>query len=70
MSFFKGFASLFSWMDCFHDLSPKERVDEILDNFYLDHPHIERDDWKAIQKDHEAVARDFYTIGSQNEEQN
>jgi hypothetical protein len=70
MSFFKGFASLFSWMDCFHDLSPKERVDEILDNFYLDHPYLERDDLKAIQKDNEAVARDFYTMGSQNEEQN
>jgi hypothetical protein len=59
--------SLFSWIDCFHDLSPKERVDEILDDFYYDHPHIERDDWKAIQKDNEAIARDFYAGGSQNE---
>jgi len=55
MSFFKGVMSLFSWMDCFNDLSPKERVDEMLDNFYADHPEIERDDMKALQKDFEAV---------------
>lgn len=60
MSFFKGFCSLFSWIDCFHDLSPKERVDELLDNFYAEHPWIERDDLKAIQKDNETIARDFY----------
>lgn len=58
MSFFKGFLSLFSWMDCFHDLSPKERVDEILNNFYLDHPNIERDDLKALEKDFKAICAD------------
>lgn len=55
MSFIKGFASLFSWMDCFHDLSPKERVDELLDNFYLDHPNIERDDAKALENDFKEI---------------
>lgn len=50
---------MFSWMDCFHNLSPKERVDEILDNFYLDHPLIERDDLKALQNDSEQVFKDF-----------
>ena len=50
--------SLFSWMDCFHDLSPKERVDEILDNFYLDHSYIERDDNKALEKDFKAICAD------------
>jgi len=59
-SFLKGFMSLFNWMNCFNDLSPKERVDEILDDFYLDHPWIERDDNKALQKDSETIARDFY----------
>ena len=38
-------------MDCFSNLSPKERVDEILDDFYLDHPWIERDDMKALEND-------------------
>lgn len=60
MSFFKGFCSLFSWFDCFHDLSPKERVDQILDDFYADHPWIERDDLKALQKDSESISKDFY----------
>lgn len=45
-------------MDCFHDLSPKERVDEILNNFYLDHPNIERDDLKALEKDFKAICAD------------
>lgn len=59
-AFLKGFISLFSWIDCFHNLSPKERVDEILEDFYLDYPEIEREDWKALQKDSQAVAMDFY----------
>lgn len=50
-SFLKGFVSIFSWIDSFYDLSPKERVDQILDDFYKDHPYIERDDNKALQKD-------------------
>ena len=58
--FLKGFTSFFNWLDCFHNLSPKERVDEVLDNFYLDHPDIERDDLKALQKDTERVIKDFY----------
>lgn len=51
MSLFKGFLSLFSWIDCFHSTSPKERVDQILDEFYADHPWIERDDQKALEND-------------------
>lgn len=58
-AFLRGFRSIFSWMDCFHNLSPKERVDEILDDFYLDHPEFERDDLKALQKDFEQVFKDF-----------
>jgi hypothetical protein len=54
-AFFKGFMSLFSWMDCFQNISPKERVDQILDDFYFDHPEIERDDMKALQKDFEKI---------------
>lgn len=50
-SFLRGFLSLFSWIDCFNNLSPKERVDEILDEFYLNHPEIERDDSKALAND-------------------
>jgi hypothetical protein len=50
-SFFKGFFSIFSWMDCYNDLSPKERVDEIFDDFYADYPWIERDDNKALEND-------------------
>lgn len=42
-------------MDCCHDLSPSERVDEILNNFYLDHPEIERDDLKALEKDFQKI---------------
>ena len=54
-SFLKGFFSLFSWMDCYHDLSPSERVDEILNNFYSDHPEFERDDNKALEKDFKKI---------------
>lgn len=54
-SFIKGFASIFSWINCFHNLSPKERVDEILDDFYLDHPWIERDDLKALENDFKSL---------------
>ena len=50
---------MFSWMDCFSNLSPKERVDEILDDFYLDHPWIERDDMKALENDLKALENDF-----------
>ena len=57
-AFFKGFMSLFSWVDCFHNQSPKERVDEILDDFYAQYPHIECDDQKALQKDFEQVLKD------------
>lgn len=60
MSFLKGVCSLFSWMDCFHNLSPKERVDEILNDFYEEYPLIERDDFKALEKDRATIARDFY----------
>lgn len=52
MSFLKGFLSLFDWMFVDASQSPEERVDEILNNFYLDHyPYIERDDLKALEKD-------------------
>jgi hypothetical protein len=54
-SFLKGFFSLFNFFDCYHDLSPSERVDEMLDNFYLDHPYIERDDNKALEKDFKKI---------------
>jgi hypothetical protein len=51
-SFLKGFMSIFSWIDCFFsNQSPKERVDEMLDDFYADHPWIERDDNKALEND-------------------
>lgn len=59
-SFFKGICSLFSWMECYGNLSPKERVDQILEDFYFDHPEIERDDLRALQKDSETIASDFY----------
>lgn len=62
MSFFKGFVSLFSWMDCFNNLSPRERVNEILDDFYLDHPDIERNDLKALQNDSIKILQDFYDL--------
>lgn len=55
MSFLKGFLSLFSWIDCYHNLSPKERVDEILDDFYMDHPEFERDDNKSLEKDSKKI---------------
>ena len=58
-AFFRGIYSLFSWVDCYRNLSPKERVDEILDDFYLDHPWIERDDMKALQKDFERASNEF-----------
>jgi len=48
-------------MKCFDNhLSPKERVDEILDNFYLDHPYIERDDKKALENDWKAINGYFH----------
>lgn len=46
-------------MDCFHYLSPKERVDQILDDFYSEYPWIERNDLKALQKDYEAINKDY-----------
>lgn len=58
-SFFRGIMSLFSWMDCFHNISPKERVDEILDDFYKDHPWIERNDQKALINDMNTIANDY-----------
>lgn len=57
-AFLKGIISLFGWMDCFHCLSPKERVDESLDNFYSDYPWIERDDSRALEKDFKALQSD------------
>lgn len=57
MNFFKSLASLFSWMDCFHALSPQERVDQMLDDFYFDHPEIERDDLKALENDWKKVTQ-------------
>lgn len=59
MSFLKGFLSIFSWIDSYHNLSPEERVNEILDDFYLDHPYIERDDQKALEKDWQKVINDY-----------
>lgn len=59
-AFLRGFFSLFSWTDCFHYLSPRERVNEILENFYLDYPEIEKDDLKALEKDSRAIIGDFY----------
>ena len=60
-SFIKGFLSLFSWMD--GSLSPSEKVDEILDDFYLDHPEIERNDLKALEKDVRKIWGDYYDVG-------
>jgi hypothetical protein len=45
--------SLFSWMDT--TPSPKERVEEMLDEFYNKYPWIERDDRKALEKDFQAI---------------
>ena len=56
-SFFRGFLSIFSWFDCYNSISPSERVEEILDDFYLDHPYIERDDLKALEKDYQNMWR-------------
>jgi hypothetical protein len=56
-SFLKGFLSIFSWFDCYNNISPSERVEEILDDFYLDHPYIERDDMKALEKDFQNMWR-------------
>ena len=56
-SFLKGFLSIFSWFDCYNNISPSERVEEILDDFYLDHPYIERDDLKALEKDYQNMWR-------------
>jgi hypothetical protein len=58
-SFLKGFLSLFSWFDCYNNLSPSERVDEILDDFYFDHPYIERDDLKALEKDFKKIWENY-----------
>jgi hypothetical protein len=55
MSFLKGFLSIFDWMTVDYSQSPKERVDEILNNFYSDHPEIERDDNKALEKDSQKI---------------
>lgn len=57
-AFWKGFCSLFSWIDCFSNQSPKERVDEILDNFYSDYPWIEKDDKKALENDSKMLEKD------------
>jgi hypothetical protein len=57
-SFLKGFVSLFNWTDCFHNLSPHERLDQILDDFYSDYPWIERDDQKALENDFRALESD------------
>jgi hypothetical protein len=35
---------MFNWTDCYHNLSPKERVDEILDEFYQNNEWIQRGD--------------------------
>ena len=56
-SFFRGFLSIFSWFDCYNNISPSERVEEILDDFYLDHPYIERDDLKTLEKDYQNMLR-------------
>ena len=56
-SFFRGFLYIFSWFDCYNNISPSERVEEILDDFYLDHPYIERDDLKALEKDSQNMWR-------------
>jgi hypothetical protein len=61
-AFLKGFMRIFSWMDCFDNLSPKERVDQILDDFYFDHPWIERNDQKALENDSRALENDFNNV--------
>jgi hypothetical protein len=43
--------SLFNWA------FPKTAA-EILDDFYLDHPEIERDDWTALAKDFQTIVND------------
>jgi len=47
----KGFMSLFDWA------FPKTAA-EILDDFYFDHPEIERDDWTALAKDFQTIVND------------
>lgn len=61
-SFLKGFFSIFSWMDCYNDLSPKERVDQILDEYYDNYPWIERNDSKALEKDREQIIKDYADV--------
>lgn len=58
-SFFRGMMSIFGWTDVFHDLSPKKRIEEILDEFYADHPWIERNDQKALINDMNTIANDY-----------
>jgi hypothetical protein len=55
MGLFKGFSSIFSWLDCFNSQSPQERVDQILDDFYSQYPWIERSDQKALEKDFKSI---------------
>ena len=57
-SFLRGFISIFDWFGC-DRRSPSERVEEILDEFYSDHPWIERDDRKALENDWKKVLGDY-----------
>lgn len=58
----KGFMSLFDWMFVDFSKSPKERVDETLEDYYNEYPWIERDDNIALLKDSEALNEDFRKI--------
>lgn len=58
----KGFMCLFDWMFVDFSKSPKERVDEILEDYYNEHPWIERNDNIALLKDSEALNEDFRKI--------
>jgi len=57
--FIRGFLSVFGF-GWFEYQSPADRVKEVLDDFYDNHPNIERDDFKALQKDSETIANDFF----------
>ena len=57
-AFLRGIWSIFGWMDSYSGLSPKERTDRILDDFYMEHPWIERDDIKALENDWRNIAND------------
>lgn len=46
-----GFISLFDWM------FPRT-AEEIIDNFYLDHPEMEKDDIKALENDFRTIMND------------